>query len=285
MCDEYKKSNAIVNRRGARQRGFTLVELLVVLVIMAILSSLVVAAFNSIGDSQSFASQSNDFQQLLDDARAYAMANNTYTFIGIEEVDASQPTSAVPQNLVTATKGGRIAAAVVTTRDGTSALGTDNSNVVAISKLKVFPNMHLQANYYMGPGRKSSTNVTATSPSPMANRALLTGKTYTLGNNATQAASVLNSEYFTWPLTGTAQYTFNRLIQFSPDGSASMVRTPGSSQLTYSPTWLEIDLEQMHGAVLSSVPTYTSLNKASAGHQVVAIQIDGITGNTQLYQQ
>jgi prepilin-type N-terminal cleavage/methylation domain-containing protein len=265
--------------------GFTLVELLVVLAIMAILSSLLMTAFNSIGDSQSLAAETSDFQQMLDDARAYAMANDTFVFVGMEEVDASLSTGAVPQNLVSSTNGGRLAAVAVTTQDGTSALGTTNSNAVAISKLRIFPNVHLQASYYMGPGRKSNTNVTATAPSPLANRALLAAKTYSLGNNATQAASVTSSEYFTWPLSGAAQYTFNRLIQYSPDGAACLVAPSTYVHATYTPTWLEIDLEEMHGYALATVPTYTSLNKASAGHQVVAIQIDGITGSTQLFQQ
>ncbi len=309
------RQNKPDSNRASTRGGFTLVELLVVLAIMAILATLVLSAFNSIGDSQNFGSEVSDFQQTLDDARAYAMANNTFVFVGIEEVDASQPTSATPQNLQTGNgqtaggsgNGGRIAVAVVTTTDGTSDLGPKsstvnpnsnyalNKNVTPISKLRLFPNLHLAPDYYMG----SYDGVSATSPSPLANRATLSNSYSSLGYNANYAATDTSNgltEYFTWPLSSTSasssQYTFNRIIQYSPDGSASLVRILGNggTKLTFTPAWLEIDFEQMHGYSLTPVTQYSavnneSLNQAVTGNQVAAIQIDGITGTTQVYQQ
>jgi type II secretory pathway pseudopilin PulG len=262
------------------------VELLIVLSIMAVLASLAVVAFTSSNDAQAFASQVSDFQQIFNDARAYAMANNTVVYVGMEEVDASQPINAVPQNLSSTTAGGRIAVGVAACASGTApALSTSPTDITGsltpINKLRIFSNIHMEPTYYQG----SYTGVTASAPSPLANRATIASKRLSICFNSTTAATAGCIQYFRWPLTGTAQYTFNRILQFSPDGSAILIDT--TSTLTKPPSWMELDLEAMHGSAISTtaVPTYTSLSKAKAGHEVEAIQIDGVTGNTQLYQQ
>ena len=280
------------NRRG----GFTLVEMLVVLGIMAILAALMVTAMNSVGDAGNFASEVSDFQQLMDDARAYAMANNTYVFVGIEEVDSSLSTYAVPQHQYggSGTGGGRIAVAVVATKDGTNYTSTTGltsvNNLLAINKLKIFSNAHLIDYSMNGP-----SGITPTT-GQLANRVKLTGNSESLSYDIDPGG---NGQYstpaFFWPLTATsaatAQYNFyqGEVIQYGPDGSAVLIG-PAAVTTLPAPTWIEIDFEQMHGSVVTSttVPVYTTaaaLVKGSRGHQVAAIQIDGITGNSQFYRQ
>jgi prepilin-type N-terminal cleavage/methylation domain-containing protein len=263
-----------------RVAGYSLVEMLIVISIMGVLATLAVVSFSSTNDAQSFASQVSDFQQIFNDARAYAMANNTVVYVGMEEVDASQPIGAVPQNLMTASVGGRIAVGVASSTSGTTptASGNISSSLTAINKLRIFSNMHMEPTYYQGP-----SGVPASSPSPLANRAAIANKQSSICYNDTLATA--SYQYFSWPLTGTAQYTFNRIIQFSPDGSAILLNTTSTN--TKPPCWTELDLEEMHGSSVTSsaVYTYTNLSKAKTGHEVAAIQIDGVTGNTQLYQQ
>src|ERR1700744_1900659 len=79
------------------RRGFSLIELLTVLVIISIMSALAVTAISSMGKADGFNSATSTLSTLLEQARAYAMANNTYVFVGIAETDASQPAGG-PQN-------------------------------------------------------------------------------------------------------------------------------------------------------------------------------------------
>src|SRR6266704_310725 len=75
-------------------RGFTLAELLVVLAIMAVRSTLLVIGFQSILGNQ-FNSEVSVIANTMVRARAYAMDNNTYVFVGIAEVNASTSASTV----------------------------------------------------------------------------------------------------------------------------------------------------------------------------------------------
>src|SRR5580658_7485032 len=70
------------------RRAFTLVEMMVVLAIILILASIALVNFNSILSTTN-SSEFSDFASTLVRARAYAMANNTYVWVGIQEVDAS----------------------------------------------------------------------------------------------------------------------------------------------------------------------------------------------------
>ncbi len=98
-----------------RNRGFTLVELLVVLAIVAIISTLVVFALPSISGSRDLTKSAYMLAGALEQARTYAMANNTYSWVGFFEEDGSQP-STNP-----ATTGiGRLVISIVASQDGTS---------------------------------------------------------------------------------------------------------------------------------------------------------------------
>ena len=268
------------------KNGFSLIELLAVVAIIAILASLAIPAFNAIGQSQNFDSQVSDFQQLFDDSRAYAMANNTYVLIGIEEVDAANSTAAVPQTAATATAGGRIAVAVCGTTNGLNGMlfsgancSIDQSHLVAIHTLRLFPNLHLQY-------------LTATVPlsSPLANRYSVTAGTGAQDSTLLDPSQMLGypstlGATFTWPLNGAVQYTFNRVVDFGPDGSAFFVPTSSATGTTPPPRWLELALQETISNRIPPTPTAGTLVTGKAGQQVAAIQIDGITGTSQLYRQ
>jgi len=64
------------------RRAFTLIEMLVVMGIIAILMVLVAPAFTTLKSAGDVTSAAYTIKGVLDTARTYAMANNTYTWVG-----------------------------------------------------------------------------------------------------------------------------------------------------------------------------------------------------------
>jgi len=62
--------------------GFTLIELLVVISIIGLLMVLIVPAFTSLRSGTDITSTAYTIKGVLDTARTYAKANNTYTWVG-----------------------------------------------------------------------------------------------------------------------------------------------------------------------------------------------------------
>lgn len=68
--------------RTKYRQGFSLIELLAVVAITSILSSLGVVAFSQIALSRSAADAADDIAGIIRSARAFAIAQNTYTVVG-----------------------------------------------------------------------------------------------------------------------------------------------------------------------------------------------------------
>src|SRR6266513_2502174 len=101
----------LTSEKRGRCRGFTLLELLVVIGIIALLMVLIVPAFTNMKSGTDVTSAAYTIKGVLDTARTYAKANNTYTWVGFYEEDVSQPP---------ATAGvGRIVMSIVGSKDGT----------------------------------------------------------------------------------------------------------------------------------------------------------------------
>jgi len=236
--------------RSPRQ-GFSLVEILVVLSIASILSVLVTVGMQSVLGA-AYSNETSDLANTLVHARACAMANNTYVFVGIEEVDASQPTTGVQTAGV-----GRVGVTVVASNDGTSNYAT--SNLTVVSPLRHFDNLHLTA----------SSGVTSVTLPNASN-----STTYNLASTSSSSTTT-----FTWPLSGTAQYSFGNnssspgsVIQFDPQGEAQIITTSIGAQSILQ--WIEIDLVPTHG---NSTAGTTAKNPAT-------ILIDGASGSVTTYR-
>src|SRR5437588_1669381 len=79
--------------------GFTLVELLIVIGIIAVLLVLIAPAFTTIKSGTDVTSAAYTIKGVLDTARTYAKANNTYTWVGFYEENvenAASPNSSSP---------------------------------------------------------------------------------------------------------------------------------------------------------------------------------------------
>ena len=266
--------------RKIKLQGFTLVELLVVVAIMGILLVLVSLGFQSILGT-AFDSEISDLSNTLVRARAYAMANNTYVFVGIEEVDGSVASTTTPQ---VAGKG-RIGVVVVATNDGskgydstsvstsTTIPTTTGTSFIVVSPLRHFENMDILD--------LTGTTTFATAPQPPTYSGF-TGSCYNLANpfkvgSSTGSSSSTSLTKFTWPLTGS-QYTFGpnasspgSVIQFNPQGEASIyTQKYGDTYLQ----WIELDLVPTHGNTVPGTVT-----------NAAAILIDGASGAVTVYRK
>ena len=240
--------------------AFTLLELMLVIGIIAILMVLIAPAFTSIKTGNDVTTAAYAIKGVLDTARTYANANNTYVWVGFYEENVSQPSpnSATP-------KIGRVVMSAVASNDGTiiytsSAPGTiDPTRLIQVGKLTKIDNVHLWTH--------TDTPLTPTGSTFGTRPNVLS--TYCIGD--TNPAGTL----FQYPVGSPApatQYAFLKGVQFSPGGSAQII----NSTTSYSPqTAAEIGLEPTHGNVApSSIPA-----------NVVAIQLTGIGGNVTIYRR
>jgi prepilin-type N-terminal cleavage/methylation domain-containing protein len=245
--------------------GFTLLELLIVVGIIAVLLVLLAPAFTNIKSAGDITSAAYTIKGMLDTARTYAKANNTYTWVGFFEEDVSQ-SSTTP-----ATPGtGRLVIPIVASRDGTMLYTGNLTNPVTldpagsttlsqVGKLTKIDNLHLQ----------TFPNPTATPPPfdtfdtrrPADSAAAKIGDTTPLNPALT----------FHYPVgSSSSQYTFVKVVQFSPRGEGVIT----NSNYTMARV-SEVGCEPTRGAT----------TPASIPPNVVAIQFGGFGSNVQIYRR
>src|SRR5881409_2227698 len=127
-----------------RASAFTLLELVIVVGIMGLLLVLIAPAFTYIKSGTDVTSAAYTIQGVLDTARTYAKANNTYTWVGFFEEDVSQPSSSPAVGGT-----GRVVMSIIASKDGTrvydpSNLATiDPTKLMPVAKLTKIENVHL----------------------------------------------------------------------------------------------------------------------------------------------
>jgi prepilin-type N-terminal cleavage/methylation domain-containing protein len=250
-----------VERGGCR--GFTLLELLMVVGIIGLLMVLIVPAFTTIKSGGDVTSAAYTIKGVLDTARTYAKANNTYTWVGFFEEDVSSTTPG--------TAGiGRLVMSIIASKDGTMLYtGNLTSNVVLdqatpcpliqVGKLVKIENVHL----------KGFTAPTSTPPpESFDTRPSFTSAAAQIGDTGYPPNPALS---FRYPVgSSSPQYTFTKVVQFSPRGEGVITNS------TYTFVRVsEIGVEPTHGAV---VPSSTPAN-------VVAIQFNGFAGDVRIYRR
>ena len=230
--------------------GFTLLELLIVMGIVALLLVLIAPAFTTIKGGTDVTSAAYTIKGVLDTARTYAKANNTYVWVGFY--------GSIGSNLT-----GKVALVVVASKDGTD-LGTGvnrspddrldiTTRVTPVGKVTRLENVHIGDT---GPPQPFP------SPAPEFETRASVNPSYRISTSG-------DSDYYF-----TEQETqFDRWIRFSPRGEAVV-----KGGLTQIAQYAEVGLLPTHGTTLAA-----TINPATGN--LVAIQISGFGGNVRIYRR
>jgi len=235
-------------RRKVCRRGFSLLELLAVMTLIGLLTAMVIPSMGSLGSAQGLTRATGDISDILKQARTYAMANNTYVYVGICEVDGAQSLGNRPQTAGT----GRLFVSVAASKNGLSGIanGQWNALVTEINPVQRFDNVHL------------------IEASQAQSRLPAMDAGYQGGNIDVATATALT------PLSGLAHgmiTTFSKVIQFSPAGSANLI-----SDLSVAPAvppYIQLGLAPSHGN-----------QAANASGNCAGIQIDGVSGVVRAFR-
>jgi type II secretory pathway pseudopilin PulG len=234
-------------KQRGRVSAFTLLELLLVMGIIGLLLVLIAPAFTTIKSGTDVTSAAYTIKGVLDTARTYAKANNTYTWVGFAgSIGPNQ------QQYIT----GQVKLAIVASKDGTNLWNLNcflpTEKLVQVGKMITLNNIHI-------------------------------GDTGTPSNDGTEfesRASVDNDHRIsTSPNTPygfkVRETEFDKCIQFSPRGEALV---HGGSFSIVPAT--EVGVLPTHGTALA----VTQSGNMWLGN-VVAIQITGFAGNIRIYRR
>jgi prepilin-type N-terminal cleavage/methylation domain-containing protein len=256
-----------------RRHAFTLVELIAVMAIIVAIIGLAGPAVNALKGANDVNKAVYDIAGVLQVARSYAMANNTYVYAGIEEASASLDASVSPQ--VSGT--GRLGLAIVATKDGTRGYelsdltggginaATFLADLTSVGGIQVFENLHL-VDLGTPPATGNMARPTLTTDAS-------SGFRYELAVPACTSVTPFN-----YPLGTTgaaAKYTFQKVIQFDPQGVARIQTLNNADTVTST---LEICLQQSHGAAVVALTPPVSTG------DVAALQVDAVTGSVHIYR-
>ena len=261
------------------QEGFTLLELLIVVGIVAMLMMLIAPAFTTIKGGTDVTSSAYTIKGVLDTARTYAKTNNTYAWVGFLEENVANPVS---PNTDTP-KIGRLIMSIVASKDGSNVYGStgaatiDPTKLIQVGKLTKVENVHVPL-FALGSGTGDTFDARP-SPSPASDAN--NSRFGELNGASPNTAPLTTPHNFQYPVANpapAAQYTFSRLIEFTPRGES---RGIGDSAIRRV---VEIGLIQTHGTALPAAIGGSTGQQLFAGN-VVAIQINGFAGDVRIYRR
>lgn len=259
-----------------------MLELLIVIGIIALLLVLIAPAFTTIKSGTDVTSAAYTIKGVLDTARTYAKANNTYTWVGFYEEDISNPPNAGT---------GRLVMSIVASKDGTTVYNPNSLNnpdpidptrLTQVTKLVKIDNIHLPL-FAVGDG----TGETFDKRPALQNDGFSVGYNYSRFGELNAAnpntAPYTNSQFpFWYPLSAgsqaQAQYYFQKTLRFSPTGECRINSTYDVRKV------IEVGLLQTHGTGVPAPIGGSGSTFVYAGN-VAAVQITGFGGNTKIYRR
>jgi prepilin-type N-terminal cleavage/methylation domain-containing protein len=241
--------------------AFTLLELLVVISIIAILAVLVAPAFTNRKTADDMTNAAYTIKGVCEEARSYAKANHTYTWVGFYEENASglSPTNATP-----AYPGkGRVVMATVFSNDGTKILeDADPSAILPPSRITQLGKLiKIEGVHITDIGAPAGGNSDALDGRPSL--------PYTHGAPFDHFNRISSDSADATRFAFAAQnYTFYKTIRFNSREEANI-------NSTYTPKCAaEIGVKPTRGDVVDA----NSKN-------IVAIQFGGMSGNFKIYRK
>jgi prepilin-type N-terminal cleavage/methylation domain-containing protein len=253
-------ANGRTSHRRVTSGAFSLIELLVVMAIALILGAIAVTSISSVSTSGNLTAAADTISGTIEQARSYAMANNTYTWLGFFEENGAAASANPAQSGV-----GRIVMAIAASSDGSmiysansgAAVTIDPTRLLEVGKLIRVTGAHLEA----FPDGSGGGQTFDTRPALQSDNARV-------GLDPLPGGA---SPSFQFPVgqAASAQYTFTNVLQFSPQGEVLFSGMAG--QLTST---IEIGLEPAHG----NIPNSASKND-------IALQVAGITGTVIEYRR
>lgn len=171
--------------------AFSLIELLAVMAIISLMMAVSVPAFNVLKSTGDTSTAAYDIAGTLEQARAYAMANNTFVYVGFAERSQMDDSKAGEGQIVMTAMGSK-----------SGSRNFDSQNLVALTRMRKMPNVRLEENI------------------PNSG-----GLTRPVVQSAYQVASDSFTAQDTFELSGV---TFSKIIQFDPRGMASVQASSAS---------------------------------------------------------
>ncbi len=239
--------------RSRRVRAFSLIELLVVIAIMVILVAGATLSFRGINSSGNFNKALNDISGVLEQARAYAVAQDTYVWVALYE---NIPASGGPKEVYVGTFASNdgtdpfnwTGPVTVTLPPGT--VGSTGTTLTQIIRTYHYKGLHLQTGTL--PNAPTTPNLPATAsttpPAPIF-----------------QCTAQSDSGPVTLTSAGTGTISVYWVVQFTPTGAAR------NSANTINSIWFGLQ---------------PSLSKTVLDTKNIAsMEVNGLTGLTTVYRQ
>ncbi len=255
---------------NGRSKAFTLVELLVVLAIITILTVIATPALQGLSGAKKFTNGLGQIAGILEQARAYATAQNTYVWVAFYPYDPSTLTP--PDN-----SGDALCVAAFASADGTDPIDWNSTTI------------NLESS-----GTASVTGTTISQIlrfTSFKQISIRTQNYFTQGDAPGQIAS-LPSEISTPPTGPSAIPAFQ--IAFKGTGSSPLIlpsTIPGDAQTSQTISVVQFTpsgVARVSGSPVDSIWIDFQRVKAKGlidDNNIAAMRINGLTGLTTVYRK